>query len=108
MYRPYSSQLRFRLVDFDKIPENACGIYGLWFGRRCIYIGKAKSQPIKARLRQHWTEARNQGLADWISAKGPELIVAYEVIDEPDEIDSREKQYIQRYQPLTNIIRYDD
>ena len=31
MCNPYVNQLQFRKSDFDKIPNNSYGIYGIWF-----------------------------------------------------------------------------
>ena len=107
MCRPYDNQLRFRKADFDKIPANAFGVYGLWYRKRCIYIGKAEAQTIARRLEQHWRGAQNLGLADWVQAKGSELRVSYLVVEKKSTIGSLEKLYIRRFQPMTNIIRYD-
>lgn len=106
MCRPYDKQLRFRRSDIDKIPSDAIGVYGLWFGKRCIYVGKAEEQPIAKRLQQHWERTHNPELAAWIQAKGPELRVAYVITEEESKIDALERLYIRRFQPLTNKIRY--
>ena len=107
MCRPYDNQLRFRKADFDKIPANAFGVYGLWYRRRCIYVGKAEDQPIAKRLEQHWKGAHNPKLAAWVQAKASELRFAYLVAKEKSKVSSLEKLYIRRFQPLTNTIRYD-
>ena len=88
-------------MEFSKIPADAYGVYGIWFRRRCIYIGKAKSQPIAKRLEQHWNGTHNPDLADWISAKGPLLNVSY-AITHKQAIDNFERRHIKRFQPLTN------
>ena len=106
MCRPYDNQLRFRKADFDKIPANAIGVYGLWFNKRCLYVGKAEDQPIAQRLKRHWDATHNPELAAWIQAKGSELRVAYLVADEKSKINALERLYIRRFQPLTNKIRY--
>lgn len=103
---PYDSQLRFRRTDFDKIPANAFGVYGLWYRRRCIYVGKAEKQSIAKRLEQHWKGAKNPKLAAWVQAKGPELRVAYVATEEQSKISFLEKLYIRRFQPLANELRY--
>ncbi len=100
--QPYQSRLRFRVKDFDKIPPDAFGVYGLWFQQKCIYIGKAKEQPIPRRLEQHWKGSHNLLLAAWISSKGSNLLVAYSKIKDLDRIDNFEKHCIKRFQPLTN------
>ena len=106
MCRPYDNQLRFRKADFEKIPADAIGIYGLWFKKRCLYVGKAEDQPIAKRLKRHWDGTHNPELAAWIQAKGSELRVAYLVAEEKSKITALERLYIRRFQPLTNRIRY--
>jgi len=103
---PYSNQLRFRRTEFDKIPRDAYGVYGIWFRRRCIYVGKAEIQPIPKRLEQHWRESHNPLLKAWVQAKGSELRVAYVVAPERLEASSLERLYIRRFQPLANRVRY--
>ena len=106
MCRPYDNQLRFRRADFDKIPTDAFGVYGLWYRRRCIYVGKAETQPIVKRLEQHWKGTHNRELGAWVRAKGSDLRVAYLVTEEKSKVSLLEKLYIRRFQPLTNIIMY--
>lgn len=101
-WKPYHNRLRFRQSDLEKIPANAYGVYGLWFGRRCLYVGQAKKQPIAARLSQHWKGTHNQALAAWVKAKGGELTVSYFVAERRSVIDDLEKMYIRQFQPLTN------
>ena len=107
MCRPYDNQLRFRRADFDKIPADAFGVYGLWYRRRCIYVGKAEKQPIAKRLEQHWKGTHNRELEAWVHAKGSDLRVAYLVAEEKSKVSSLEKLYIRRFQPLTNKIFYE-
>lgn len=106
MDTPYADQIRFRKADLEKIPRQACGVYGIWFKRRCIYIGKAASQSILERLLQHWRGSHNPVLCAWIQAKGSELKVSFQVADDAAQINALEKSCIQRFQPLTNKVRY--
>ena len=107
MCSPYDNQLRFRKADFDKIPVGAFGVYGLWYGKRCIYVGKAETQPIATRLEQHWKGTHNRDLQAWVRAKGSDLRVAYLIAEEKSRIAPLEKVYIRRFQPLTNKILYE-
>ena len=107
MCNPYSNQIRFRVVDFQQIPDDAYGVYGIWYGRHCLYVGQAKSQPICKRLEQHWRSTHSPKLKSWIEAKGPRLRVAFLAIEDRDRIDCMERYYIRRFQPLTNEIRYE-
>lgn len=101
-WHPYDNQLTFKKSDFGKVPSNAFGIYGLWYGKRCIYIGKAEEQSIARRLEQHWRGSHNPYLADWIKAMGPQLRVGYVMVEDQSEISDLEKRYIKQFQPLTN------
>ena len=102
--RPYENQLRFRKSDFNKIPDDVFGVYGLWFRKRCIYVGKAQEQPIAKRLEQHWRGSHNSDLDAWAKAKGAELRVSYRIITQQSEISDLEEFYIKRFQPLTNRL----
>lgn len=96
----------FRLKNIDDIEQSSYGVYGFWYKRRCIYIGKAGRQPISNRLRQHWSETHNPLLKDWLEAKGKEITFAYQVIPNRDQIDAYERFYIRQFQPVTNKIRF--
>ena len=102
MLTPHENQLRFRRADFDKIPANALGVYGVWFRNRCIYIGEAYAQPIAIRLTQHWRGSHNPDLADWVKAKGPELRISYIVALDECVIHNLERSCIRRLQPMAN------
>ena len=101
---PHDNQLRFRKADFDKIPPDAFGVYGIWFRNRCIYIGEAYAQPIAIRLAQHWRESHNPELADWVKAKGAELRVTYIAAVGNHGIHDLERLCIQRFQPMANRV----
>lgn len=101
---PNVGALRFRKADFDKIPRDAFGVYGIWFRRRCIYIGEAYAQPITVRLAQHWKQSHNSELADWVKAKGSQLRVTYVVVSGAHNIHELERSSIRRFQPVTNRV----
>jgi excinuclease UvrABC nuclease subunit len=104
---PYDFLSRFRLKNINDIPDGAHGIYGLWYRRRCIYIGKACDQTIATRLQQHWSYSHNSYLNLWLAAKAREMRFAYKVIEDPVLIGQFEKFYIRKFQPITNAVRYD-
>ena len=108
MCNPYEHQIRFTRANLDKLPPDAFGIYGVWYRKRCIYVGKAKDQPIARRLQQHWRAAQNPDLANWLKAKGPELRIAYQVENDKSRINELERTYIRRFQPLANRHHYDN
>jgi len=101
---PHDTPLRFRKADFDKIPADAFGVYGIWFRNRCIYIGEAYAQPSAIRLAQHWRESHNPELADWVKAKGSELRVTYLATVGKRGIHELERLCIRRFQPMTNRV----
>ena len=106
MCNPYVGQLPFRRLEFDKIPRDARGVYGIWYGRHCIYIGKAERQTIAERLKQHWEKADNDDLQTWIDAKGSDLRFQFAVIRDTAHIDCYERRFIKRFCPLANAITY--
>ena len=108
MCSPYDNQIGFSRASLDKLPADAFGVYGLWYGKRCIYVGKAEDQTIARRLVQHWRGSHNPNLANWIAAKGATLRVAYAVVNNKSGIDELEQFYIRRFQPLTNRRRYEN
>ena len=102
MCNPYANQIRFRALEFAKIPQGAHGVYGIWYKRHCIYVGKAVQQTIADRLRQHWSRTHNEALQMWIDAEGPNLKVAFLAIDDCKRIECYERYFIGRFQPLAN------
>lgn len=99
---PYDCLVLFRRTSIDSICDECYGVYGFWYKRRCIYIGKAEKQPIKVRLMQHWSDCHNDDLKLWIQTKGKELKITYKILDNKDSIHSYERFYISKYQPITN------
>jgi hypothetical protein len=105
-----SCKLKKHLANFSiqklySIPEFQPGVYGLWYGDYCIYIGQSQDQGIKERLIQHWSGSHNDDLKDWIAGFGSEIEFGYKIIEKA-KIDYFEQFYIRKFQPSTNIIRY--
>lgn len=103
---PYSKQVQFSIRGFQRIPADARGVYGIWFRRRCIYVGKAGDQSISERLVQHWKRSHNERFQAWIEAKGSRLRVAFLIVTNPICIDAYERLCINRFQPIANQVRY--
>ena len=101
---PGSFHLPFMV--FSVSPATAHGVYGIWFRRRCIYVGKADLQPISTRLKQHWEHSHNERLQAWIKAKGRRLRVSYLALSPRKNIDIYERYFIARFQPITNRVRF--
>jgi len=103
---PFRNQISFRLREIERLRDVGCGIYGFWFGKNCIYVGKADLQAIYSRLVQHYKGTHNRILRLWIEAKGPRLRVSYKAISNSADIDVMERVCIQRFKPLANVIQY--
>ena len=101
----FENMLHFTLHDFEKIDANATGVYGFWYDKHCIYVGKAADQPIRNRLLQHWHESHNPTLIRWIAAKKTALNLAIKTLDDAHDIDIMERYCIYRYQPSANKIK---
>ena len=103
---PYDRQFPFTIRDFQRIPREVRGVYGIWYRRRCIYVGKADSQPISRRLEQHWRHSHNDRLQAWITSRGRQLRISYLALSPRRNIDIYERYFIARFQPLANQVRH--
>ena len=104
---PYDRQIPFSIRGFQRIPRETHGVYGIWFRRHCIYVGKADVQAISTRLEQHWRHSHNERLETWIKAKGRHLKVNYLSLSQRKDIAMYERYFIAKFQPLTNVVRYE-
>jgi hypothetical protein len=104
--RPYVKLKNFTLLNINNIPDSVFGVYGFWYRKSCIYIGKAERQPIRVRLNQHWLYCHNSFLNDWIVAKKKDLLFTYCEFYSAEEIDAAERLFIRKFDPRTNKIRY--
>jgi len=91
----------FRRHVIDRIPANARGGEGFWHRSKCLYIGKAKDQPIKNRFKQHWNYSHNVELRRWIKAFDQHIQICYLPVDNA-KINKMEKRLIQALLPETN------
>ena len=103
-FRPFDRLKPLRLSIVEDIEDGVHGIYGFWYDQTCVYIGKAKDQPIKSRLIQHWRGSHNRQLRDWMDAEGQNIGFAYLEISDTDAVDCHERYYIRRFQPMSNSI----
>lgn len=99
---PYNCFIPFKRHNVDKISDNIFGIYGFWYKKRCLYVGKAERQSIKSRLMQHWSNCHNKDLQAWITVYGKDIKIAFKGIDENAIINKSERFYIDFFDPVTN------
>lgn len=88
--------------NFDQIPDRV-GIYAFWCrdNGRCVYVGQAKDQPVKERLRGHWRCSHNKTFQNWIQSYGKHLDVCF-VFSAPEMIDRLERRLIRLWKPEAN------
>ena len=100
---PYNCFIRFRRSDIEGIDDNAEGVYGFWYNKRCLYIGKTQNRSIKERLMDYWNgRSHNPYLQLWIDVCREEIKIAYSIRDDSKTRHSLERYYIRRFSPLTN------
>ena len=100
--RPLELARPFTQRNIERLPDDAVGVYGLWFGRICLYVGKAERQPMKDRLMNHFNNCHNPDLKDWLKAFSKDIVFVVRVIDDDSCIHQTERQYIARFVPRTN------
>lgn len=94
---------KFNLLNIKSIPDDVKGIYGLWYEKWCIYVGKGKDQDIQARLIQHWKKSHNEYLRAYIESEPSKIEFCY-TIAARHTIDSLEMSTIDFLQPVTNKV----
>ncbi len=102
MQRP---KFPLRRIHIETRAPDAPGLYGFWCrtNGKCIYVGKAEKQTIKARLRQEWANSHNKTLKMWISAFGNFLDFCYLPVSQRGKIDRMETMLIRAWNPEANI-----
>ncbi len=96
-----SNKYKFKLSDIMSIAADTRGVYGLWHGERCLYVGQAKDQDIGDRLLQHWSDCHNEILKAWIDVYGSDIEFCY-ISSDKIRIDVLEDTLIKKYQPVAN------
>ena len=91
-------------LGIEMIPREIIGVYAFWCRDTgsCIYVGKAKDEPVKERLAGHWRESHNETLRFWIREFGDNLDICYMSV-EPNRIDKFEDRLIKTWRPEANI-----
>ena len=101
----YKKSLRY--YNIDDIPDDTIGIYGFWRkdNGRCIYIGQAKDQSIRTRVKQEYDKSHNSELREWIRLFGSYLEFCYLAVphDKMHKVDDLENKFIDLWNPETNI-----
>ena len=94
---------RFNWLNIGKAPEHEFGVYSIWSKNICIYVGLAKEQSIRVRLRQHYSGSHNDILDSWIKSSHP-LWFHYESVENKKAIEAKERIRIKRFAPIANKI----
>ncbi len=96
--------IRWSYLGIEGVPRNVFGVYAFWCrdNGKCIYVGKAKKQPVKKRLTYHWRGSHNETLRLWIQVFGENLDVCYMAAD-LTKIDNLERRLIRLWKPEANI-----
>lgn len=101
MPRIFQQLTAYTMVNIERVPAHAAGVYSFWFGRRCIYVGKTERQTLRKRLIQHFKDSSNPDLMRWIHVYGRDLKFCCASL-ETRAIDRAERYFIRRWQPVTN------
>ena len=90
-------------LNIGQVPADLRGVYIFWCrdNGKCIYVGQAKTRPIRRRLKDHWDGSHNETLKLWIRTFGESLDVCYARVP-ANKIDKFEKKLIERLRPETN------
>jgi len=108
---PRWKSIHWSYLNIESLDKKVKGLY-VFICRekqRCIYVGKAVDQSIKARLSNHWSRSHNKSLRLWIKSFGDFLYVRYCPIPDTDTeqgrhlVDSLENQLIKASKPKVNI-----
>jgi excinuclease UvrABC nuclease subunit len=96
----------FSYVNIMRWAPEAPGIYRFFFGKICLYVGSARDQTLKDRLKQHWRGSHNHRLGIWIKNHGKTITVEFCVVDVRDleRIKELEQSQIQKFSPMLNLI----
>ena len=98
----------FKRKNILDIPDELMGVYGIWFRKYCVYIGRTAHQGLRTRLHQHWNNAENSKLRAWIKSKKSNLVFNYKECDSEIETVRMEAFFYNCYKPITNIIALEE
>ena len=94
---------RLNWANISRVPDDEFGVYAIWAPRRCVYVGQAKRQSLRKRLKDHLHKSHNEELNVWIRSS-VELSFTVELVENKEGIDRLERLRISQYSPLTNIM----
>ena len=96
-----SPRIKFKRSAIEaEVPEKS-GIYILWLGKICLYVGQANN--LCRRLKEHWGSCENQHLALYIRAKKGRIdIQCIEIVD--NNLSKYEQIFIDVCKPTCNVI----
>ena len=96
--------LPWSYITLATMRRDMVGVYAFWFRLtgRCIYVGQASEQTIKARLSQHWRGSHNERLQLWMAAYGECLDVCFAPVAK-NRIKEIERRLIRLWRPEANV-----
>ena len=96
---------RMRLQDHPDLKGR--GIYSIWFGKLCLYVGKAEIS-LRQRLAQHWESCHNRRLKSFLNIYRGKITFRHFLEEgswSPRDFKEYEQKFMDLYQPLTNRRR---
>ena len=96
----------FSNVNISRWAPDAPGIYRVFLGKICLYVGSARDQTLKDRLKQHWRGSHSRRLGMWIRCHGKALTVEFCVVEAKNlsRIKEIEQDQINKFSPMVNLI----
>lgn len=99
-----STRTDFSYQAIELMPRDVIGVYAFWSKstERCIYVGRAKDQPIHKRLRSHFQQSHNRRLRGWITYLRADLQFCYAQVAR-NQVERVERWLIRQWRPDANI-----
>ena len=104
MCNPLENAKPFKHSVIDVLPNDQIGVYGFWYNKRCIYIGRTTEQSLRKRLFQHYNDCHNDKLKKWIISKKWKLKINYKIYSSKINTKNMEYYYWDLYKPICNKI----
>lgn len=94
---------RFTLRNILSVMPKTLGVYIFYYKRTFVYVGQSES--IRDRLRSHYNESHNEGLAVWLEALDGDVQFTHIKCCRA-QVDDLERSLILYLQPVANRDRF--